>query len=256
MGARDLFDLSGKVALVAGGSRGIGLAVAEGLASAGAKVVVANSTPDQGERAAAQIRAQGHDALAIPFDIRQRSSIDALVAATLKACGRIDILVNAIGVIRRGPIEAVTEDDWDTMMGVNLRGAFLLCQAVGRQMITKRHGKIINISSNVSQVLQPHRGAYAVTKAGMSHLTRVLGLEWAPHKINVNAIAPAPTITDLNRKFFEDNPKDLEARKQSIPLGRLGAPADYVGAAIFLASKASDFVTGQTYFVDGGSNLI
>jgi gluconate 5-dehydrogenase len=256
MGAQDLFDLSGKVALVAGGSRGIGLAVAEGLASAGAKVVVANSTPDQGERAAAQIRAQGHDALAIPFDIRQRASIDALVAAAFKACGRIDILVNAIGVIRRGPIEAVTEDDWDTMMGVNLRGAFLLCQAVGREMITKRHGKIINISSNVSQVLQPHRGAYAVTKAGMSHLTRVLGLEWAPHGINVNAIAPAPTITDLNRKFFEDNPRDLEARKQSIPLGRLGTPADYVGAAIFLASKASDFVTGQTYFVDGGSNLI
>ena len=256
MGARDLFDLSGKVALVAGGSRGIGFAVAEGLASAGAKVVVANSTPDQGERAAAQIRAQGYDARAIPLDIRQRASIDALVAATLKACGRIDILVNAIGVIRRGPIEAVTEDDWDTMMGVNLRGAFLLCQAVGREMIKARHGKIINISSNVSQVLQPHRGAYAVTKAGMSHLTRVLGLEWAPHGINVNAIAPAPTITDLNRKFFEDNPKDLEARKQSIPLGRLGAPADYVGAAVFLASKASDFVTGQTYFVDGGSNLI
>jgi NAD(P)-dependent dehydrogenase (short-subunit alcohol dehydrogenase family) len=244
------------VALVAGGSRGIGLAVAEGLASAGAKVVVANSTPDQGERAAAQIRAQGYDALAIPLDIRQRPSIDALVAATLKACVRIDILVNAIGVIRRGPIEAVTEDDWDTMMGVNLRGAFLLCQAVGREMIKARHGKIINISSNVSQVLQPHRGAYAVTKAGMSHLTRVLGLEWAPHGINVNAIAPAPTITNLNRKFFEDNPKDLEARKQSIPLGRLGAPADYVGAAVFLASKASDFVTGQTYFVDGGSNLI
>jgi len=256
MGARDLFVLSGKVALVAGGSRGIGLAVAEGLASAGAKVVVANSTPDQGERAAAQIRAQGYDARAIPLDIRQRASIDALVAAALKAYGRIDILVNAIGVIRRGPIEAVTEDDWDTMMGVNLRGAFLLCQAVGREMIAQRHGKIINISSNVSQVLQPHRGAYAVTKAGMSHLTRVLGLEWAPHGINVNAIAPAPTITDLNRKFFEDNPKDLEARKRSIPLGRLGAPADYVGAAVFLASKASDFVTGQTCFVDGGSNLI
>jgi NAD(P)-dependent dehydrogenase (short-subunit alcohol dehydrogenase family) len=256
MDARNLFDLSGKVALVAGGSRGIGFAVAEGLASAGAKVVVANSTPDQGERAATQIRAQGYEARAIPLDIRQRASIDTLVAATLQAFGRIDILVNAIGVIRRGPIEAVTEDDWDTMMGVNLRGAFLLCQAVGREMIAQRHGKIINISSNVSQVLQPHRGAYAVTKAGMSHLTRVLGLEWAPHGINVNAIAPAPTITDLNRKFFEDNPKDLEARKQSIPLGRLGAPADYVGAAVFLASRASDFVTGQTYFVDGGSNLI
>ena len=254
--AKALFDLSEKIAIVAGGSRGIGFAIAEGFASAGARVVVANSTPEQGERAAAAIRAQGREARAIPLDIRQRDSIARLVSETLAAYGRIDILVNAIGVIRRGPIEAVTEEDWDLMMGVNLRGAFLLCQDVGREMIRRRYGKIVNISSNVSQVLQPHRGAYAVTKAGMSHLTRVLGLEWAPHGINVNAIAPAPTITDLNRKFFEDNPKDLEARKQSIPLGRLGTPQDYVGAAIFLASPASDFVTGQTYFVDGGSNLI
>ena len=251
-----LFDLSEKIAIVAGGSRGIGFAIAEGFASAGARVVVANSTPEQGERAAAAIRAQGREARAISLDIRQRDSIARLVSETLAAYGRIDILVNAIGVIRRGPIETVTEEDWDFMMGVNLRGAFLLCRDVGGEMIRRRYGKIVNISSNVSQVLQPHRGAYAVTKAGMSHLTRVLGLEWAPHGINVNAIAPAPTITDLNRKFFEDNPKDLEARKQSIPLGRLGAPQDYVGAAIFLASPASDFVTGQTYFVDGGSNLI
>jgi gluconate 5-dehydrogenase len=256
MRALDLFDLTGRVAIVAGGSRGIGLAIAEGLASAGAAVVVANSTPDLGEKAAAAIRAQGHAAIAVPFDIRRSDSIACMVAATLATHDRIDILVNAIGVIKRGPIEDVSEADWDTMMGVNLRGAFLLCQAVGREMIKRKQGKIINISSNISQVLQPHRGAYAVTKAGMSHLTRVLGLEWAPHGINVNAIAPAPTITDINRKFFEDNPKDLEARKASVPLGRLGTPADYVGAAIFLASKAADFVTGQTYFVDGGSNLI
>jgi NAD(P)-dependent dehydrogenase (short-subunit alcohol dehydrogenase family) len=256
MRALDLFDLTGRVAIVAGGSRGIGFAIAEGLASAGAAVVVANSTPAQGEKAAAAIRAQGAEARAIPVDLARRESIDRLVAATLEAHGRIDILVNAVGVIKRGPIEDVSETDWDTMMGVNLRGAFLLCQAVGREMIKRKQGKIINISSNISQVLQPHRGAYAVTKAGMSHLTRVLGLEWAPHGINVNAIAPAPTITDINRKFFEDNPKDLEARKASVPLGRLGAPADYVGAAIFLASRAADFVTGQTYFVDGGSNLI
>jgi gluconate 5-dehydrogenase len=256
MGAPELFDLTGQVAIVAGGSRGIGLAIAEGLAQAGARVVIANSTPEQGERAAAGIRAQGQDAIAIPVDVRQRDSIQRLVAATLQARGRIDILVNAIGVIRRGPIEAVSEDDWDTMMGVNLRGAFLLAQAVGREMIAQQQGKIIHISSNVSQVLQPHRGVYAITKAGLSHLTRVLGLEWAPHGINVNAIAPAPTITDLNRQFFEDHPEDLKARQQSIPLGRLGSPADYVGAALFLASRASDFVTGQTYFVDGGSNLI
>ncbi len=251
-----LFNLSGKTAIVAGGSRGIGFAIAEGLASSGAKVVVANSTPEQGERAAERLRAQGHEARAIAVDLRHRQSIDQLVAATLAAYDRIDILVNAVGIIRRGPIEAVTEDDWDAMMSVNVRGAFLCCQAVGREMIRRRQGKIINVSSNIAQVLQVHRGAYAVTKAGLSQLTRVLALEWAPHRINVNAIAPAPTITDLNRKFFEDHPEDLKARVQSIPLGRLGAPEDYVGAAIFLASPASDFVTGQTYFVDGGSNLI
>ncbi len=256
MDAGALFDLSGKTAIVAGGSRGIGFAIAEGLASSGARVVVANSTPEQGERAAERLRAQGHEARAIAVDLRKRQSIDQLVAATLAVYDRIDILVNAVGIIRRGPIEAVTEDDWDAMMSVNVRGAFLCCQAVGREMIRHRQGKIINVSSNIAQVLQVHRGAYAVTKAGLSQLTRVLALEWAPHRINVNAIAPAPTITELNRKFFEDNPEDLKARVQSIPLGRLGTPQDYVGVAIFLASPASDFVTGQTYFVDGGSNLI
>lgn len=256
MDAKALFDLTGKIAIVAGGSRGIGFAIAEGLASMGATVVVANSTPDQGEKAAAAIRAQGGAARAVSVDLTRKESIDRLVGVTLEAYGRIDILVNAVGVIKRGPIEEVSESDWDTMMGVNLRGAFLLCQAVGQEMLKRKQGKIINISSNISQVLQPLRGAYAVTKAGMSHLTRVLGLEWGARGINVNAIAPAPTITDINRKFFEDNPKDFEARKASIPMGRMGTPADYVGAAIFLASRASDFVTGQTYFVDGGSNLI
>jgi NAD(P)-dependent dehydrogenase (short-subunit alcohol dehydrogenase family) len=251
-----LFNLSGKIAIVAGGSRGIGFAIAEGLAGAGAAVVIANRSSEEGEKAVAALHAKGADARAIPVDLAKKESIDRLVSATLSAYGRIDILVNAVGVIKRGPIEEVSEADWDNMMGVNLRGAFLLCQAVGREMIKRKQGKIINISSNISQVLQPLRGAYAVTKAGMSHLTRVLGLEWAQYGINVNAIAPAPTITDINRKFFEDNPKDFEARKASIPMGRMGAPEDYAGAAIFLSSKASDFVTGQTYFVDGGSNLI
>jgi len=142
------------------------------------------------------------------------------------------------------------------MMDVNLRGVFLCSQIVGREMIKRRQGKIISISSNISQVLQPLRGVYAITKAGVSQLTKVMALEWASYDINVNAIAPAPTMTDLNKKYFEDHPEDLKERIRSIPLGRLGDPKDYVGMAILLASKASDFITGQTVFVDGGSILI
>jgi NAD(P)-dependent dehydrogenase (short-subunit alcohol dehydrogenase family) len=256
VGALELFELSGRVAVVIGGSRGIGRAIAEGLALAGASVVVANRQADVGEAAAAAIRAQGLMASAVPVDVTARESVRRMVAEVEAGVGPIDILINSAAVIVRRPIEEVPEAEWDTLMSVNLRGLFLACQVVGLEMRTRRRGKIINISSNIVQPLQPNRGAYAVTKAGVSQLTRVLALEWAPHGVNVNAIAPAPTITDLNRKFFEEHPEDRRQREQSIPMGRMGDPSDYVGAAIFLASRASDFVTGQTYFVDGGSNLV
>jgi NAD(P)-dependent dehydrogenase (short-subunit alcohol dehydrogenase family) len=254
--ALELFDLTGKVAVVIGGSRGIGYAIAEGLASAGASVVVANRQAEQGEAAAAAIRAKGCQAIAVPVDVTRRESVQQLVAEVQTRVGPIDILVNSAAIIVRRPIEEVPDAEWDAMMSVNLRGLFLACQVVGREMQTRRRGKIINISSNIVQPLQPNRGAYAITKAGVSQLTRVFALEWAPHGVSVNAIAPAPTITDLNRQFFEEHPEDRRLREQSIPMGRMGNPSDYVGAAIFLASRASDFVTGQTYFVDGGSNLL
>ena len=245
-----------QVAVVTGGARGIGRAVALAFIREGARVVLVDIDKAGLAALREEIERGGGQALAAPCDISGSAEVKEMVNLVERTFGRIDILVNSVGIIRRGPIETVSEEDWDAMMEVNLRGAFLCCQIVGREMIARAQGKIVNISSNVSQVLQPHRGAYAVTKAGLSHLTRVLALEWAPHHINVNAIAPAPTITDLNRKFFEDHPEDFKARTQSIPLGRLGIPQDYVGAAVFLASRASDFVTGQTYFVDGGSNLI
>lgn len=152
-------------------------------------------------------------------------------------------------------MEDFTEDEWDRIMDTNLRGAFLCCRDVGRHMIRQRQGKIINISSNVSQVVQPLRSVYCVSKAGLSHLTRALALEWAPYGVNVNAIGPGPTLTELNKKFFTENPLDLKAREDSIPMGRIGLPADHVGVAIYLASPASDYMTGQTLIVDGGSNL-
>jgi NAD(P)-dependent dehydrogenase (short-subunit alcohol dehydrogenase family) len=123
-------------------------------------------------------------------------------------------------------------------------------------MMRQGGGKIINIAANIVQPLQPHRGLYAVTKAGVAQLTRVLALEWAPHRIHVNAIAPAPTLTELNRSFFAEHPQDLQDRVRSIPLGRMGDPKDYVGTAVLLASPASDFITGQTIFVDGGTTLL
>jgi len=155
----------------------------------------------------------------------------------------------------RKPIEDFTEEEWDQIMNTNLRGLFLCCQLVGREMIKKKKGKIINISSVLSQIVQPGRSVYAVAKAGVSHLTRALALEWGKYNISVNAIGPGLTITPLNKKYFEENPKDLKNIVASLPKGREAYPQDYAGAAIFLASDASDYMTGQTLLVDGGMTI-
>lgn len=250
-----MFELSGKTAIVTGGNSGIGFAIAEGLARNGARVVIANRNEQAGLAATQRILAQGLQAEAVPTDVSIGASVANLVNVVLERHQRIDILVNSAAVILRRPVEEFTEDEWDRIMDTNLRGAFLCCRDVGRHMIQQRKGKIINISSNVSQVVQPLRSVYCVSKAGLSHLTRALALEWARYGVNVNAIGPGPTITELNKKYFEDNPRDLQDRLDSIPMGRMGAPTDHVGAAIFLASEASDYMTGQTLIIDGGSNL-
>ena len=252
----NLFDLSGRVAIITGGSRGIGLAIAEGLASAGAAVVIGNRTAEQGEQAAEMLRRKNLKAHAIPVDVSRRESVQGMVSEVLDKFHQIDILVNSAAVILRKPIGEVTDEEWDFLLDTNLKGISICCQVVGKHMIERKQGKIINISSNVTQPLQPGRGVYAITKAGVTQLTRVLAFEWAQYNIHVNAIAPGPTITDLNRKFFEEHPEDLKARIQSLPIGRMGQPQDHVGAALLLASPASDFITGQTLFVDGGSNLL
>lgn len=251
----ELFDLTGKIAIVTGGNQGIGFSIAKGLAAAGATMVIANRRPTEGQRAADSLKKEGLNAVAIATDVGSKSSVAELVSKVMNDYKKIDILVNNAGVIIRKPAEDFTEQEWDYIVDINLKGLFFCCQLVGREMIRRRKGKIINISSNVSEVVMPERSVYAVSKAGVSHLTRALAFEWAKYHINVNAIGPGPTITELNQKYFEEHPQDLQDRMASIPMGRMGDPSDHIGAAIFLASDASDFVTGQTLLVDGGSTI-
>ena len=249
--------LENKVAVVTGGARGIGKAIALAFADEGAHVIITDiQLEGAAEETKALLQSKGVKASAYKSDVREFAGTQTIIDQVAQEYQRVDILVNNAGVTRDALLMRMTEEEWDLVLDTNLKGTFNYCRAVSKYMVGQRQGKIINISSNISQVLQPLRGVYAVTKAGVSHLTRVMALEWAPHHLNVNAIAPAPTMTDLNKPYFAAHPDDLEKRLQSIPLGRLGTPGDYLGAAIFLASQASDFVTGQTLFVDGGSNLI
>lgn len=251
----NLFDLSGKTAIVTGGSLGIGFGIARGLASAGAGIVIASRRDNLARAAAESLHKDGLSAVAVPTDVSRTDSIDALVKQVVADFGRIDILVNNAGFVIRKPAEEFTEEEWDRLMATNLRGLFFCAQRVGKQMIAQKKGKIINISSVVSQIAQSNRAVYAVSKAGISHLTRALALEWAPHNINVNAIGPGVTITDINKEHFAAHPEELRKFVDNIPLGREAYPDDYAGAAVFLASDASNYVTGQVLIVDGGMVL-
>jgi len=242
----ELFSLKKKVAIVTGGNQGIGFAIAKGLAAAGAAVVIANRREAEGRKAAEKLTADGFNAVSVPTDVSNVASIKNLVSETISKFQKIDILVNNAGVIVRKPPEEITEQDWNFIFDTNLKGMFFCCQVAGKDMIKRKKGKIINISSNVSRVAMPGRSIYSVSKGGVAQLTKVLAL---------NALGPGPTLTDINQKYFEENPEDLQARIDSMPLARMGKPMDHVGAAIFLASESSDFVTGENLLVDGGSTI-
>ncbi len=213
-----LFDLSGRTAIVTGGSLGIGFGIARGLASAGARVVIASRRENLARSAAESLQKEGLSAVAVPTDVSQTSSIDAMVTQVIKDFGKIDILVNNAGFVIRKPAEDFIEEEWDRLMTTNLRGLFFCAQRVGREMIRSRKGKIINISSVVSQVVQHGRAVYAVSKAGISHVTRTLALEWATYNINVNAIGPGVTITDINKEHFAGT-----SRLRLNPAGRINS---------------------------------
>ena len=252
----ELFDLSGKIAIVTGGNRGIGFSIARGLARAGATAIIVNRKVAEGQKAAGAIKKEGFKAAAISVDLTSIPSINEMVAKAVSDYGKIDILVNNAGIVIRKPAEEFLEEDWDRIMDLNLKGVFFCCQAVAKEMIKNKKGKIINISSNISARVQVIRTAYATSKAGLNHMTRSLAYEWAKYNINVNVLAPTVTITDINRKYFTEEHRDeLQKYIDQTPMGRIAEPDDYIGTAIFLASDASDYVTGQVMFVDGGITL-
>ena len=178
-----------------------------------------------------------------------------MIEKVISDFGKIDILVNNAGLMVRRPVEEITEEDWDNVINTNLKGMFFCCQLVGREMIRNKKGRIINISSVRSKKIAPNRSVYAISKAGVSNLTKVFAYEWGKYNINVNAIAPGTIITDINRKHFEEHPEELAQIVKSIPRGRPGNPLDCVSAAIFLASDEADFVTGHILFTDGGTTI-
>ena len=249
----ELFDLSKKVGIVTGGSGGIGKALAIGLAKHGADVVVTSRTISKLEPVAAEIQALGRKAMAIPCDVTDERSIEDMVNRVVKEFSHIDILVNAAGINIRNSAEDIPVDDWKKVMDFNAFGTFICCQAVGRVMIKQKSGKIVNVSSVRGRYGAPSGAvAYSPSKGAVDTLTRTLACEWAKYNIFVNAVAPTLIETDLTRQALA-NPEFAKTMRARIPLGRWGFPEDVVGPTVFLASKASDFVTGQIIYVDGGT---
>lgn len=245
------FRLDGRVALVTGGSRGLGLGMALALAHVGADVALAARGRDQLAEAAALVRASGRNALILPTDVSDTAAVRRMVRETETHFGRLDVLVNAAGVNLRKAPEAFTESDWEQLIAVNLKGAFFACQEAFEVMRPRGGGKIINLGSLAFEIVVPNITLYAISKGGMRQMTRALAVEWAKHSVNVNAIAPGRFWTAMTDPVFSDRVLHEDA-VSVIPQGRPGVPADLAGATVLLASEAGNYITGQTITVDGG----
>ncbi len=247
--------LAGKKAIVTGGGRGIGAAIAVAFAEAGADVAVIGRTAELLEDTAAAVDELGQSAGVRVADLTDVDSIPGVFAELADELGGFDILVNSAGVQLTAPALDVSEQDWDATIDANLKALFFCCQAAGARFVEAGAGKIINLASTFSEVGFPGFAAYCASKGGVMQLTRTLALEWAPHGVNVNAIAPTAVRTEMNA-YLLDDPGFLEAFLPLVPAGRVGQPNDITGSAVFLASTASDFVHGHLLYVDGGYTAV
>ena len=247
----NLFNLEGKVAVVIGGTSGIGRALSLGLADAGADVVATARRQEQVDETAKEIEARGRKTLRKSSDVCDRKSLEELSTVILETFGKVDILVNCAGRIKRTPTLTVTEAEWVGILETNLTGTLRACQIFGKPMLERGQGRIINIASLTSFVALTEVAAYAASKSAVSSLTRSLAVEWSKKGVTVNAIAPGVFRTDLNAELLDSTPRGKELLMRT-PMGRFGKTEELIGAAIFLASDASTFVTGVTLAVDGG----
>ena len=254
MASQKPFDLTGKVAVVTGGNGGIGLGIAMGLAGAGANIVIAARSVEKTAQALENIRALGVEAHGITVDVTQEPAIQRIVTSTIDHMGRLDILVNNSGIAVRAQPQELTAAQWDSVVDVNLRAAFLASKAAYAQMVKAGGGKVINVGSMYSIFGSDWGAPYAASKGGLVQLTKSLAVAWAKDNIQVNAVLPGWIVTDLTRGIQDADPNRYDNISRRIPTGRWGEPSEVAGAAVFLASTASDYVTGATLAIDGGDS--
>jgi len=245
------FDLAGRTAVVIGGTSGIGRAIALGLAQAGANVVCSSRRQPQVEEASTEIEAIGRRTIRCTSDVADRQSLKDLLKACIMEFGRVDILVNSAGRTKREPTVDQSEEDWNAILETNLNGTLRSCQVFGRHMVANGYGRIINIASLSTFVSLFEVAAYSASKAAVASLTKSLAIEWAKSGVNVNAIAPGVFRTALNQKLLDETPRGQEFLTRT-PMGRFGKVEELAGAAVFLASDAASYVTGEVLVVDGG----
>jgi len=244
-------NMKGKVSVVTGGGQGIGRAVSLALAGAGSDVLVADVVPESAKSVSEEIKGLGRKSVSVKVDVSNKAMVDKMVETALSEFGRIDVLVNVAGIGRKSPIEDVSEEDWDKVIAVNLKGTFLCAQAAGKVMIKQGGGSIVNFASVAAHTPQIYLGAYSPSKAGVLLLTKLMAVEWAKYNIRVNAVSPGPITTPLTDAIY-NTPELHKGRARAVPMNRFGKPEEVANTVAFLASDEAAYITGHSVAVDGG----